>query len=150
MKIQARLKKVVIIGWVYFPLMMLLNLEDISEQALPIMQFGTMSVYATIIWLVSKVRLWVVDVYTLSILLFRCIITYLLFKFALEKQPGFEHIDIKQLQDSVVLAVLPFIICASVNWQIELFLTTPVLAISQIMTTMRAYSTDGDNMSCYA
>ena len=116
-----------IIGWVYFPIMILRNLEDISEQALPIMQFGTMAVNATIIWLLSKVRLWFVDVCTLSILLTRCFITYLLFKFALEKQPGFEHIDIKQLQDSVVLAVLPFIICTSVNWKIELFLTAPIL-----------------------
>ena len=100
-------------------------------------------------YLLSKWKLWFVDVAVLSMLVFRCLITYLLFKFTLDARPGFEHIDVKELQDSVVFIFLPALLLFSCNWKIDSLLSFPIFLVAQLMTLTRAFSTAGDNMICY-
>ena len=136
--------------WIYFALIMVSRRDKLDEQALTILQLGTVTINTTLIWLLSKWKLWCLDISTLSILVVRCVITWLLFKFTLEGQSGFSSIDIKQLQDSVIFVALPALLLTSCNWQIDLILTAPILLVSNTITVMSAFSTEGNNMECYA
>ena len=129
---------------------MLSRRDKLDEQALTFLQLSTVTINATLLWLLSKWKLWIVDTCTLSVLTVRCIMTWLLFKFTSEGRSGFEHIDIKQLQDSVIFVALPTLLLTNCNWQIDLILTAPILIISNSWTVMSAFSTEGNNMECYA
>jgi len=111
---------------------------------------STVATIASLIWFLSKWKLWFVDICTLSILLTRCLVTFHLFRSTLDGRAANKHVDIKQLQDSVIFVTLPFLLFSSCNWKIDSILTIPILMVSNTMTTMHAYSTEGNNMECYA
>lgn len=129
---------------------MLSRRDKLDEQALTFLQLSTATIQVTLVWLLSKWKLWLLDIFTLSLVALRCLTTFLLFKFTLEGRSGFEHIDIKQLQDSIMFVVLPSLILTNCNWEVDLIVTAPLILISNTMTTMNAFSTEGGNMDCYA
>ena len=99
--------------------------------------------------ILAKIRLWLIDFVVLIILLIRVAATFLLFEAIQEQQPGFENIDIKQLQDSIFFLHMLVFLCMSSNWKIDLMISTPIYFVSQSMCTIRAYSPEGTNMDCY-
>ncbi len=71
------------------------------------MQIGSLSANLIVCSILSKITLKSVDYTMLSIVLVRCIVTFLLFKFSIENRPGFENIDLKVLNDSIIFIFLP-------------------------------------------
>ena len=131
---HKRLKIYLIFLWTLLVYIILSRWDTLDKQALTLMQYGTFTLNATLLFLLSKWKLWVIDIAVLTLLVFRCLITYLLFKFTLDARPGFEHIDIKELQDSVVFTFLPSLIIVSCNWKIDSLLSFPISVLAQLMT----------------
>ena len=149
-KIQKRVKVIAIICWVYLAWMLLTDIGQLDQQILTLMWDGVTTLIVTLIYFLSKFRLWLVDFCVLSVVLSRSLSTIFLFKFTYEARSGFENLDIKQLQDSLVFAFFPIFLATSTNWKMDFLLTSPIFLIVSTMTTMNAFSTEGDNMSCFA
>ena len=120
--------------WAYLGYVILSRWDTIDKQALLLMQFGVFNTNVTLVYLLAKWKLWFTDITVLTLLVSRCLITYLLFKFTSDARPGFEHIDIKELQDSVVFVHLPSLILVSCNWKIDSLLSFPICVVAQLMT----------------
>ena len=80
----------------------------------------------------------------------RCAITFTLMSQISAGKPGFENNDIKQLQDSIIFIYVTGISLLSVNWKLDLLLTTPLVAVAQYLATIWAFSTSNGNMDCYS
>ena len=94
------------------------------------MQIGSLSANLLVFSILSRIKLKSIDYVMLSIIVVRCIVTFLLFKFSIENKPGFENIDLKVLNDSIIFIFLPTLQLAVVNWKFDLLLTVPLAIAS--------------------
>ena len=102
-----------------------------------------------ILLLSSKVHLGFVDYITLVMVVTRGITCIFMFKSINAGAAGFEDVDLKQMSDTITFIGLPGLILFSINWKVELFVTSPVIIVSSYMTIYAAFSTEGENMACY-
>ena len=77
-------------------------------------------------------------------------VTIMLFRLIPEGRSGFETNDIKRLHDSIVLIYIWVMPVGSVNFKIDILLTTPLVLVSQFFVSKMAFSNDSNNMDCFA
>ena len=121
-----------------------------SEQVLLSIQIASDASFATIILLVSRINIKILDFTVLIIVIMRIVVTFTLFKIIREDWYGFEQYDVKQLHDSVGLAYIPIMTIASANWKVDLTISTPLVLVAQFMTSHTAFSHEDNNMGCFA
>ena len=100
--------------------------------------------------ILSYVKIQTIDYGVLLLIIVRCLVTMMLFRLISEGRSGFETNDIKQLHDSIVFIFIPVMPVGSVNFKIDILLTTPLVLVSQFIVSKMAFSTDSNNMDCFA
>ena len=124
--------------------------NKIAEKALVGLQIGTLTVSSILVNVLVHLRLELADFGVLITMITRCVITFTLMSLISAGQPGFENNDIKQLQDSIIFIYFTAFTLVSINWKLDLLVTTPFVAVSQYLATIWAFSTSNGNMDCYS
>ena len=115
---------------------------------LTILQMGSVSLNLLLLTILARVNLRVCDYVTVSILLTRAVVTYLLFKLMSEGHEGY-HYDRKQLHDSITYPVLLSLLLFAVNWKIDLSFCIPIMLIGHSLESKNAYTDADNNMDCF-
>ena len=97
-----------------------------------------------------RLKLKLADFAIFFILAVRCTETFLVFHLIDNSAPGFALVDKKELADAISFVAAPAQILAICNLKFNYLVTTPLTAFSIILVNQRAYTTNNDNMSCFA
>ena len=102
--IQWFIKFAFIYNCAYLVIALILNFDkSFSKQVLFIVHLGSLTASLLLAWLVSKLKLCLIDYAFAIIVGVRCIETFLVLHLIEAKTPGFEMIDKKDLVDSIVI-----------------------------------------------
>lgn len=149
-QVQRLVHFICIMHWIHCTLISMLSYKkSFSELALFIMHHGSLTVSLTIIALLGKIRLAFMDYACLFVMIVRIVETFLILYFIDSKTPGFDLIDKKELNDSIVMIAAPALVLACCNFKLDVLITTPLTMISAWIVTQRAFDTQDDNMACF-
>ena len=123
--------------------------NKIADKAFVGLQISSLVASTILVSVLAHLRLELIDYGVLIIMTTRCAITFILMSLISAGKPGFENNDIKQLQDSIILVYIITISLVSVNWKLDLLLTTPIVGVAQYVATIKAFSTRNGNMDCF-
>jgi hypothetical protein len=123
--------------------------KSFSEQAIFIMQIGSLTVSLTISALANLVNLVATDYNLLILVGVRSAVTFLLFYFIEAGTPGFEKIDLKELSDSIQLIGLPGLIISCCGWRFNFLIGAPLTIGLTALGIHKSFTLSDDNMSCY-
>ena len=128
----------------------LTNLEkESSQQALTLIHKGSMFASLLFVLLLAKLKLKLADYAVFFILAVRSLETYLVFHMIDTSALGFELIDKKELMGAISFIAIPAQILTICNLRFNFIITTPLTILSIMLVEQRAYTTNGDNMSCF-
>ncbi len=148
--IRLRVRVITIILFLFFIIVCLREREQLENQTQFFVQFGSILMSLTVMVILSSIKLSLIDYSVLWLILIRCLVTWIIFKYKLEGAPSFSVIDIKEMQDSIVFVFVPSFVCFSISWRLDFYATTPIALIATFLTTSSAYSDENGNMDCYA
>ena len=140
---------VTVVCWLIMIFACIRERKQLENQILGFTRFGSFTISCTMMVVLSSIKLSVIDCSVLWLTLVRCLVTWIVFKYKLEGNPHFSAIDIKQLEDSILLVFLPCFLLFSTNWRLDFFVTTPIAVITTFITTANAYSPEDGNLDCY-
>ena len=139
-----------ILLWSYLGLYTLQHIQDLKNQVLFYMMFGTVTVNATLLWLLllwkKSLSAWT----SLIITLVRTLIVILTFKLIAQKAPSFDQMDPKRMHDTISFVAIPTLLLFAHNFKIELCLTVPLIVLANNWTINAAYIDQGSNMDGFA
>ncbi len=149
-QVQRLLNFYCILLWVHFLGVLLMNYDKyFSELAFHLMHTGSLLLSISIIAILSKFKLAVIDYTTLFVVSIRIISTFLVLNQVESKMPGFDLIDKKELNFTIPFIAAPALILACVNFKLDLLTTIPLTLISSYIMTQRSYDPADDNMACF-
>ena len=128
----------------------LTNIEkEFYEQAPVLMQLGSLSASLLLGLLFIKLKLKLVDYGVFFIMVVLCMFTLLAFYLIDTAAPGFTLVDKKDYISAITFVAIPLQLLAICNLKFNYLITTPLTILSILLVEKRAYTTDGDNMSCF-
>ena len=149
MQTRKRLKIIMITCWVFFVVMCLIRISDISKYYVAVIQMATINVTITLLVLLSRLSLVFIDFSCMIFLINRSIVTFILFQAIYSESAGFEEADLKEMQDSLINVMYPAILLLTVNFKIELCATFPITLACIYYIYKASFTVDSDNMACY-
>ena len=126
---RKRLKVIMIVCWVFFVFMCLIRIADIEKYYVAVIQLATINVTITLVVLLSRFSLVFIDFSCLIFLINRTIVTFILFQAIYAESAGFEEVDLKEMQDSLITVAYPALLLLTVNIKIELCITFPITLV---------------------
>ena len=145
--VQFRLKVSVIVIWIYFAQFIVRNISEIDKHYYFITIFGSVTVFATIAYLLSLIRLCLIDYTSILVLVSRWAVIFMLARAFGGK--GFEDNDLKELYGVIEFVMVPAFLVCQTNWKFDLCITVPLTIIATVHSINVAYTVENDNMSCY-
>ena len=145
--VQFRLKVSVIVIWIYYLFFILRKISEIEKHYYFITIFGSVSLFATIAWLLSLISLRLIDYTSILILLSRWATIFALVR--LFGGNGFENNDLKELYGVVEFVMVPCFLVCQTNWKFDLCLTVPLTIVASVYSINVAFTVEDGNMDCY-
>ena len=111
--------------------------------------YGSMSVSFFMITIAIKLKRKLFDYLHAWIIFVRIAATFSLMYLVSTGTEGFEHIDLKELCQTIDFVALPYIVLTFVNWKFNLIVTVPVTMVSCYIATIMSLTPDDGNMACF-
>ena len=135
---------------VYMTCARLFNIrEGFSNQALYIINYGTLAASLILTVLLIRLKLSLVNYALFLLLAVRCIGVFLVMHLIDASAPGFELIDKKDLSTAIPFIAMPAQIIGICSLRFNYLVTLPLTIICLILVNRYAYTTDNDNLSCF-
>ena len=149
-QVQRLMNFICIVHWIHCILYSMINYKkSFSELALVILHHGSLTASLTMVVLLGKCRLALIDYTTLLVTSIRVMETFLVLYFIDSEMPGFDLVDKKELNDSIPSVAAPALVLACCNFKMDLLITAPITLISTWLVTQRAFANTDDNMACF-
>ena len=134
--------------WFIAPVIMKAK-KPFNEQALFIIQAGSLAATFAAITLAIKINQKVVEFSFMALVGVRIAVTFLVLHLIATEVEGFELIDPKQMQDSILSLAVPAVCLSTISWKLDLLVSIPITMISAALVQQQAFSVENDNMSCF-
>ena len=149
-QVQREVNFICIVHWIHCIFITMTSYQkSFNELALFIMNHGSLTVSLTILALLGRFRLSIIDYGTLFVVSVRIVETFLVLYFIESETPGFDLIDKKELNDSIPFIAAPALVLACCNFKLDVLITAPLTLISTWIVTQRVFDTADDNMACF-
>lgn len=125
------------------------GVTEIDKHVYFITIFGSITLTVSLIFLLSKISLAVIDFATIMIVSTRAVLIFAIFSMIGNGVTAFEQVDLKQLADGINFVAFPAMLLFAINWKVEIFLTVPTFLISIYYCLQLAYAQEDGNLACF-
>ena len=127
-------KFVCIVHWIYLVFGLGLNYgKEFEDQALFIFHIGSLSASLTVLILLAKIRLSILNYAGVFIIVVRVIETFGILHKIEQGAPGFGSVDKKELSDSIQFVASPALIFAICKFKFNVIVAVPLVVVSIII-----------------
>ena len=110
---------------------------------------GSMTLSLLLITIAIEFKRAIIDYVHIWIIFVRIVVTFTLMYLITTGTEGFEHIDLKELCQTIDFIAMVYLIFMFVNWKFNLIVTAPVTIISCYIATKMSLTPNDDNMTCF-